>query len=221
MKRCPECYEIYDDELKFCEADGHELLADPAYSPKPEVVVANPAVAPGQSSWWPAATIGVLIGIIVGAGVFAVATFVSTPEASEQPGRTQATDVRDPVFPNRAVASSNSAPTPAPEASPSPETEEQAEAEPSPPANTETTTASVQLDQGPISTGQKTSAAESDSNLQTVIEMTDGSTLDVEAAWEDKQGIWYRRSGLVSFVDSARVKAITARKGTKAEAPHR
>lgn len=207
MKRCPECYEIYDDELKFCEADGHELFADPAYSPKPEVVVANPAAAPGQSSWWPAATIGVLIGIIVGAGVFAVATLVSTPEGA---------------VPNRAVARSDSAPTPEPEASPSPETEEQAEAEPSPVANTENTTASVQLNQGPISTGEKASAAESDSNLQTVIEMTDGSTLDVEAAWEDKQGIWYRRSGLVSFVDSSRVKAITARKGTKvAEAPHR
>jgi hypothetical protein len=52
--------------------------------------------------------------------------------------------------------------------------------------------------------------------------MNDGSTLDVEAAWEDKQGIWYRRSGLVSFVDSSRVKAITARRGTKVtEVPHR
>jgi hypothetical protein len=53
--------------------------------------------------------------------------------------------------------------------------------------------------------------------------MTDGSTLDVDAAWKDNQGIWYRRSGLVSFVDSSRVKAITtARRETKvAEEPHR
>ena len=47
-------------------------------------------------------------------------------------------------------------------------------------------------------------------------------TLDVDAAWEDNQGIWYRRGGLVSFVDSSRVKAIAARKPAKAtEVPNR
>jgi hypothetical protein len=219
MKRCPECYEAYDDGLKFCETDGHELLADPAYSPKPEVVVVDRL--PDRASWWPAASFGVLIGIIVGAGVFAVAMLVSTPGPNEAPARTQATEVRDSALPSRAVARTNSAPTPEPEPSPSPEASEEAEAEASPPTNTETTTA-AQLNQGPISTGQKTSSADPDSATQTVIEMNDGSTLDVEAAWEDKQGIWYRRSGLVSFVDSSRVKAITARRGTKVtEVPHR
>jgi hypothetical protein len=205
MKRCPECYEAYDDGLKFCETDGHELLADPAYSPKPEVVVVDRP--PDRASWWPAASFGVLI--------------VSTPGPNEAPARTQATEVRDSALPSRAVARTNSAPTPEPEPSPSPEASEEAEAEASPPTNTETTTA-AQLNQGPISTGQKTSSADPDSAAQTVIEMNDGSTLDVEAAWEDKQGIWYRRSGLVSFVDSSRVKAITARRGTKVtEVPHR
>ena len=219
MKRCPECYEVYDEDVKFCETDGHELLADPAYSPKPEVVVVNRAAERG--SWWPAASFGVLIGIIVGAGVFAVAMLVSTPEPKDAPARTQATEVRDSALPNRAVAKSNSAPTPEPELSPSPEGSEEAEPEASPPTNTETAT-NAQLNQGPISTGQKTSSADPDSAAQTVIEMNDGSTLDVEAAWEDKQGIWYRRSGLVSFVDSSRVKAITSRKGTKvADIPHR
>jgi hypothetical protein len=220
MKRCPECYEVYDNEVRFCETDGHELLADPAYSPKPEVVVVNPSA--DRSAWWPAAAFGILIGIIVGAGVFAVAMLVSTPEANEHPARSQATEVREKALPNRATATSNPAPTPEPEESPSPDSEEQAEAEPSPATNTETRTASVQLNQGPISTGQKTKAGEVESTVQTVIEMNDGSTLAVEAAWEDKQGIWYRRSGLVSFVDSSRVKAITSRREAKvAEAPHR
>lgn len=220
MKRCPECYEAYDDEQRFCENDGHELLADPAYSPKPEVVVVNSA--PARSMWWPAAALGVLIGVIFGAGVFVVALLVSNQEKSEQPAATQATEVREKVLPNRAVATSNPAPTPEPEETPSPDSEEEAEAEPSPATNTETKTASVQLNQGPISTGQKTRAGETESATQTVIEMTDGSTLDVDAAWEDKQGIWYRRSGLVSFVDSSRVKAITSRRDAKvAEAPHR
>jgi cytoskeletal protein RodZ len=220
MKRCPECYDAYDDEQRFCESDGQELLADPAYSPKPEVVVVNAASA-ARPVWWPAAALGVLIGVVFGAGVFVVAFFVSRPEASEHPAASQVSEVRETV-PNRVTAKSNSAPIAEPEASPSPDSEEEAEAEPSPAANTETKTASVQLNQGPISTGQKIKVGDSESTGQTVIEMTDGSTLDVDAAWEDKQGIWYRRSGLVSFVDSSRVKAITSRKDTKVvDGPHR
>jgi hypothetical protein len=47
--------------------------------------------------------------------------------------------------------------------------------------------------------------------VKTIIEMQDGSILEVDAAWKDAQGVWYRRGGLVSFVESPRVKTITAR----------
>lgn len=220
MKRCPECYERYGDEAKFCEADGHELLADPALTPKPEVV-ATAAAAPGSSSWWLAAALGVLIGVIFGAGIFAVAFMVSRPESGERPAAaTAAPEVHEKSLPHREVTASNSVPTPEPEASPSPDDQQEAAAEPSPAANTENKTAAVRLNEGPISTGDKKSAETQDSG-QTVIEMTDGSTLDVDAAWEDKQGVWYRRSGLVSFVDSSRVKSISARRDTKvADDPH-
>ncbi len=42
-----------------------------------------------------------------------------------------------------------------------------------------------------------------------IIKMKDGSTVEADAAWEDAQGIWFRRSGLVSFVEKSRVEAIT------------
>jgi len=217
MKRCPECYHVYDDQEKFCETDGHELLMDPAPSPKAEVVA---TAAPSRPMWWPAAALGIVIGVVFGAGVFAAALLLATPESKERPVASPATEVHERTVPNRVVSAS--VPTPEPEASPSPDPEQQAAAAASPAANTETKSASVQLNQGPISTGEKTSG-EAQANVQTVIEMTDGSTLDVDAAWKDNQGIWYRRSGLVSFVDSSRVKAITtARRETKvAEEPHR
>jgi hypothetical protein len=41
-----------------------------------------------------------------------------------------------------------------------------------------------------------------------IIKMKDGSTVEADAAWEDAQGIWFRRSGLVSFVEKSRVEAI-------------
>jgi len=218
MKRCPECYHVYNDEERFCETDGHELLADPAPTPKPQVVVNGP---PAATVWWPAAALGVLIGVIVGAGVFAAGFVFSNSEANQRPvAVTPATEVHEKALPNRVVAASNPAPTTEPEPSPSPDAETQAETQPSPAVNTENKPASAQLNQGPISTGEKTSG-DAQARGQTVIEMTDGSTLDVDAAWEDKQGVWYRRSGLVSFVDSSRVKSISARRDTKvADDPH-
>jgi hypothetical protein len=217
MKRCPECYHVYNDDEKFCETDGHELLADPALSPKTEVV-ANASSA--RPVWWPAAALGIVIGVVFGAGVFAAAMLLSSSQSNERSGAKPATEVHEKALPNHVVAASTPTHTPEPEPSPSPDPEQQAETQPSPAADTENKTASVQLNKGPISTGEKRSG-EAQEKVQTVIEMTDGSTLDVDAAWEDKQGIWYRRSGLVSFVDSSRVKAITARRETKAaEDPH-
>ena len=210
MKRCPECYEAYDDGARFCEADGQELLADPTQVPESKAAPAPPPSA--TPAWLPAAVLGVLIGVGIGAGIFAAITISSRSNAEEPRTERESPQIRESTAP-RVAAVANAAPTPEPEESPSPEAEEEAEAEASPQPVEENKTAAAQLNQGPISTGQKTKVNESDTGLQTVIEMNDGSTLDVDAAWEDKQGIWYRRSGLVSFVESSRVKAITARKG--------
>lgn len=217
MKRCPECYETYGDQARFCETDGHELLADPAVVPKAAVAAEPSAQRP---VWWVGTALGVLIGVIFGAGVFAVTFMMSTPQASERPESNPTPEVQERVLPHRTATASSSLPTPEPEASPSPDAE-QAKAEASPATTAENKTAPVQLNQGPISTGQKSTTGDDAATAQTVIEMTDGSKLDVDAAWEDKQGIWYRRSGLVSFVDSSRVKSITARRDSKvAEEPH-
>ena len=208
MKRCPQCYEVYDESERFCETDGQELLADPASVPSQAVATAEPAAGP---SWMPAAILGVLIGIGIGAGIFAAITLTGSKENDPEVVR-QAPEYREKAPTVRASAVANPAPTAEPEASPSPEAEEEAQAEASPQA-TEDNKAVAEFNRGPISTGKKPKTDENEAGMQTVIEMNDGSTLDVDAAWEDKQGIWYRRSGLVSFVESSRVKAITARKG--------
>ena len=210
MKRCPQCYEVYDESERFCEADGQELLTDPAATPE------SPAAAPAPSasgpSWLPAATLGVLIGIGIGAGIFAAITLSSGAKEDDPQVVREAPEYREKAPNVRATAVANPAPTVEPEASPSP-AEEEAQAEASPQPTEDNKTVAAEFNRGPISTGKKPKIEESEASLQTVIEMNDGSTLDVDAAWEDKQGIWYRRSGLVSFVESSRVKAITARKG--------
>lgn len=210
MKRCPQCYEVYDESERFCETDGQELLTDPAIAP--ELPAASPAPPAPGASWLPGAILGVLIGIGIGAGIFAAITLSSGSKENEPQVVRQAPEYREKAPAVRASAVANPAPTAEPEESPSPEAEEEAQAEASP-QPTEDKTVAAELNRGPISTGKKPKTDESEAGMQTVIEMNDGSTLDVDAAWEDKQGIWYRRSGLVSFVESSRVKAITARKG--------
>jgi hypothetical protein len=212
MKRCPQCYEVYDERERFCEADGQELLADPAVAPETSQAVA-PALPAAGTSWLPAATLGVLIGIGIGAGIFAAITLTSGSQENEPQAVREAPEVRERAPSLRTTAAAIPAPTAEPEESPSPEAEEEAQAEASPQATEDNKAVAAEFNRGPISTGKKPKADESEAGLQTVIEMNDGSTLDVDAAWEDKQGIWYRRSGLVSFVESSRVKAITARKG--------
>ena len=213
MKRCPQCYEAYDDDQRFCEVDGQQLLADPTLLPRVETVTAAPSTA---SSVWPTAALGTLVGVVIGAAIFAAGSFLSARNSNELPANNRAAAAPENIVRPRQVVASSSVPTLETEPSPSPEPEPSAQAEASPAITTENKTVSVQLNQGPISTGEKTKSTESASSVQTVIEMNDGSTLDVDAAWEDKQGIWYRRSGLVSFVESSRVRAITTRNGTKA-----
>lgn len=40
------------------------------------------------------------------------------------------------------------------------------------------------------------------------LRMTDGTSIEVDEAWEDAQGIWYRRGGVTHLLDRARVRAI-------------
>lgn len=43
------------------------------------------------------------------------------------------------------------------------------------------------------------------------LRMTDGTSVEVDEAWEDAQGIWYRRGGVTHLLDRARVRAIERR----------
>jgi Zn-finger nucleic acid-binding protein len=40
------------------------------------------------------------------------------------------------------------------------------------------------------------------------LRLADGTLMEVDAAWEDAQGIWYRRGGVTHLVERARVRAI-------------
>lgn len=55
------------------------------------------------------------------------------------------------------------------------------------------------------------------SALADQLKLADGSTMQVDEAWEDAQGVWYRREGVTHWVERARVKQII-KAGQEAEA---
>jgi Zn-finger nucleic acid-binding protein len=40
------------------------------------------------------------------------------------------------------------------------------------------------------------------------LRLTDGTTMEVDEAWEDAQGVWYRRGGVTYWVERSRVRAV-------------
>ncbi len=208
MRRCPQCYELYQGTGIFCENDGQRLFDVPG------VVVAEDELVPDRPS--PKSTPiaiglgGVLIGVFLCGGAYVAYSLLNpASETNERTRSTLVAQVREPSQPRPAPVRTIEA---APEPSVSPTEEEEPEAEASPePAQPQTETTAARLNRGPVSTGEPASASADKTNVKTIIEMQDGSIVEVDAAWKDAQGVWYRRGGLVSFVDGPRVKAITAR----------
>lgn len=196
MKECPQCHEQFDDREAFCDQDGSTLI-DQTDSIR-EALTQRPQ----SSSVWITGVIGGFIGVMVCVLLYALFLAPNPRELDQKDGRASAQE-------STASRATQLAAAPAPQtnpiavASPSPEAEAPSPS-PSPtqaPAAPVTTPA---LNNGPIATGTK-EAREAE---HAIIKMKDGSTVDADAAWEDAQGIWYRRSGLVSFVEKSRVEAI-------------
>jgi hypothetical protein len=199
MKRCPQCLEAYGDDEKFCEMDGQKLSVDPTFHE------ASPSVAPTRNPTERSlmVLVGVFGGVVMSAALFVVYS-VARNDPAESPQQTARVLQASPS--TRSSAPSTTAPVVRPTATPL-EEEESAESEPEAETKDEAHTDPIptKVNQGPIST----SRLKDESNVKTVIQLHDGTSIDVDAAWKEGQGIWYRRGGLVSFLDSKDVKSIS------------
>ena len=200
MKQCPECNEVFDNQKAYCDIDG-SMLVKLTDSPR-AISQTNTA---GATPVWMTGVIGGLIGIIVCVLLY-IAFLAPNRETAQQDRRNnQNTETAPPKSNQVAVVPSHQLP-PSETASP---TESPAEGEASPAASpvapvTNAPTPAA-LNTGPIATGGKYVST----GQRAIIKMKDGSSLEADAAWEDAQGIWFRRSGVVSFLEKSRVEAIT------------
>ena len=93
-------------------------------------------------------------------------------------------------------------PSPSVTASPSPEPSPSPSAMPSPAAQAES--ARVGLSSSSVSTGGN----EKTRRGPVTIRLTNGTSVEADEAWETGEGIWYRRSGVVTLLERDQVKSI-------------
>jgi hypothetical protein len=203
MKQCPECREVFDENMNFCELDGVPLV-DQVTEIREILQPAPYHISPNISGTLATVIIGILIGVVLSLMGFVIFLFPSSTN--------KAVERRESGIPSASarseqrVTAPHERPTPIPIESPSSET---AEPSPSPvPASSKSPDAApvAAMNDGPISTGTKRGP----DNGQAIIKMKDGSSVEADAAWEDEQGVWYRRGNMVAFVERSKVDKITA-----------
>ena len=72
--------------------------------------------------------------------------------------------------------------------------------------SSQTTTAQSRSSAGPISTG-----ATGNSSKSQVIVLTTGNKVEADQVWRTKDGVWYRKNGIVTLLKKNRVKTVVDR----------
>ena len=184
MKRCPQCQFIYVDTDVTCDFDGTPLVT----ANEQEL---NLSPTARRSGLWLTRIIASLAAVIAGlALIFAYHQNRQSRLAtvSQQPPMEAASPVLTPT------------PSPSIEtvaASPTLELKEHEAASPKPAANS-----SGAVSRNPVSTTGKAERGAATLWLQ------NGSRIDVDEVWRTKQGIWYRRQGVVTLIKASSVKTI-------------
>ena len=210
MKHSPMCQEQFDDAQRFCDLDGTPLI-DETILIRSALQQKSAQFRESQLSRSGSAIVGGSIGILLGLGLsFAVFVALRVPDK-----RSDSHGLSNSAQPQiRAMRPEQLAAAPRPTNSPSqseseipePEAEATTTEAPAAASGPETQAANSGLNSGPIATGGRHESE----GQRAIIKMRDGSSVEADAAWEDSQGIWYRRNNLVSFVQRNKVAGITS-----------
>jgi len=188
MKRCPSCGEAYDDAVKFCDEDGTPLVAESA-------------PAEGRRARWGALGVGLAIGVAVCVAAFVLYRVATRDGAGADANSRPATAVRGatPTPPARPAAVEPS-PTPSPEASPSPSP---SPAPTLPPPKVEEDGLDT-LSDSPATAGGPGAHA----GTRVIFHLADGGTVEAEDAWRAPGGVWYRRGGVLEWLERSRIRSV-------------
>ena len=191
MKRCPQCLFLFPDSDSTCDFDQTPLehVDDSAIEP------ATPK--PKRRTAPIAAAICLLLGVLIIAIYYGL--------TRQQQKASAATETPATVEP---TATPSATPSPSVEVSPSP----------SPSTSIETTprsspekfsTAHTRSTSDPVSTSGP--GMGNRQGGKPVIMLTSGGKIEADEVWRTKDGVWYRRNGMVTLLKRAQVKTIVTR----------
>lgn len=193
MKRCPSCKFIYLDSDEACDFDGDRLVVVEENSlegaaAESATLPPLPATTRGSRTIALAAVVGLGLGVVIFLIYFAAARRPQPVVQVVQPAVQLATPSQPEPSPI-----STPAPSPSIEASPA----ERRSASPVP------SSTRVSMSRNPVSTSTQTGTQTS-----ALIRLTNGSRIEADEVWRTKEGVWYRRNGLVTLLKASQVKAI-------------
>jgi len=192
MKRCPQCLFLFPDSDSKCDFDQTPLehvddsAIETAATPKPK-----------RRALPIAAAICLLLSVLI------IAIYYGFTR--QQQKASAATETPVTVEP---VAAPSATPTPSvevsPSASPSPSIE------PTPRSSPEKiSTAHTRSTSDPVSTSGP--GIGNRQGGKPVIMLTSGGKIDADEVWRTKDGVWYRRNGMVTLLKRGQVKTISTR----------
>ena len=191
MKRCPQCLFLFPDSDSKCDFDQTPLehVDDSAIDAATR--------KPKRRTLPIAAAIGLLLSILVFAIYYSL--------TRQQQKASAATESPVAVEP---VAAPSATPSPSVEVSPSPSPSPSVE--PAPRSSPEkVSTAHTRSTSDPVSTSGP--GMGNRQGGKPVIMLTSGGKIEADEVWRTKDGVWYRRNGMVTLLKRAQVKTIVTR----------
>jgi cytoskeletal protein RodZ len=206
MKRCPECKFVYLDSDELCDLDGTQLIdvSDAEF---------NGAIngdAPGKKSVGtraraPRRNLKALVAMVAAGLVVGLVLLILYFFSSQRSQR--ATQVKEQSH-QEASAVSVITPQQISVSEATPLTSQSVEKTPSPGAkqaiSSHSSAKGANISPNPVST----SANESAKAGPMLVRLNNGASIEADEVWRTREGVWYRRNGIVTLIKANLVKAI-------------
>jgi cytoskeletal protein RodZ len=195
MKRCPQCLFLYPETDERCDFDQTPLeVVDES---EIDAVTASANTTRKRSRVLPiAAAVTLILGVLLLAIYFGFNRRIQKTAAASQTSNSVAVPV--PSQPVAAQPSLPAAPSPSPSPSPSPKT-----------AATGISSSHTRATSDPVSTSGPGIGTRQGG--KPVIMTTSGGKIEADEVWRTRDGVWYRRNGMVTLLKRGNVKAIVTR----------
>jgi cytoskeletal protein RodZ len=193
MKRCPECLFLYNDSDERCDFD--KTLLEVVDDAEIEAVTRPSKSSKRSRRVFP---IVAAAGLLLGVFVFAI-YYAATRQTQKAAAAPQTSSTPVPVVATPQPASPSPSPTASPSPSPSPKA----------PVNTTPAAAHTRASTDPVSTSGP--GIGNRQGGKPVIVLTSGGKIEADEVWRTKDGVWYRRNGIVTLLKRGQVKTIVTR----------